>query len=345
MALVQAEEVDLTRPIAESKRGFVITTLLYRDNKFSAQNPPVETLPALRAEDGVMLWVDLSEPTDDEIREVLMTAFGFHPLAIEDCVADSPFPKLEEFDDYLYLVMHAVDYTRTEHFTTTELDLFLGKNFLVTFHRKPLKPVQAALDRYLRSSPPSVRGPDRWAHVILDLMVEAYKPALEELHASLEAIESGVLEERVAQSLFPQVVALRKEFSALRQIVRPQREIASALAEGKTRLIRAVMVPYFRELAEDLSRIESQGSAWAEQLILSFRVYLNKSSHEANDGIRVLTGITALTIPVLLISGWYGMNFRNMHELESRYGYAIAAVLTVAGTLVMLRFMRRRKWI
>ena len=323
----------------------MITTLVYRDARFVAHNPPAESLAALRTEPNVMLWVDLASPTAEETRLVLETAFAFHPLAIEDCVTDSPFPKLEEYDDYLYLVMHAVDYSQAGKFTTTELDLFLGRNFIVTFHRQPLKPVQAALDRYLKAPGTPVRGADRFAHGILDLMVEAYKPALDVLRKELEQIESGVLQEMGPDELFPRVAGLRKELSALRQIVRPQREIAAVLTQGKSRFIRPLIVPYLRDLTEELSRIESQAGAWAEQLILTFRVYLNKSGHEANLGIRVLTGITALTLPVIIIGGWYGMNFERMHETEANYSYYIAFALMVAGTAGMLLFLRRKKWL
>lgn len=323
----------------------MITTLVYRDHRFTAQNPPDATLAALRAEPNVLLWIDLAAPTDEEIKLVLETVFSFHPLAIEDCVADSPFPKLEDYDDYIYLVMHAVDYSRADKFTTTELDLFLGKNFLVTFHRLPLKPVQTALDRYLKAPGTPVRGPDRFAHGILDLMVEAYKPALDELHQELDQIEEGVLHDIEADELFPRVVALRKELSSLRQIVRPQREIATVLTQGKIRFIRPLLLPYLRDLSEDLSRIESQAGAWAEQLILTFRVYLNKSGHEANLGIRVLTGITAITLPIIVIGGWYGMNFTSMHETGARHGYFMAFALMVTGTAGMLLFLVRKKWL
>jgi len=85
----------------------MITTLVYRDNKLVGQNPLPETLATVRGEPGVVIWVDLSEPTAEETQLVLETTFAFHPLTIEDCVIDSPFPKLEEYDDYLYLVMHA----------------------------------------------------------------------------------------------------------------------------------------------------------------------------------------------------------------------------------------------
>ena len=323
----------------------MITTLVYRDAKFAMANPPIESLALLRSDPGVMVWVDICEPSDDETRHVLDTVFQFHPLAIEDCVSDSPLPKVEDYDEYLYLVMHAVDYTKTEHFTTMELDLFLGKNFLVTHHRKPLRPVNVALEKYQRVTGTPVRGPDRFAHHLLDQIVEAYKPALLELQKELDEFEQASLMNAPAKEIFPRVVALRKEFSALRQIVRPQREVATELAQGKTKLVRPTIVPYLRDLAEELARSEAQAETWSEELILAFRVYLNKSSHEANAGIKVLTGLTALTIPVLLIGAWYGMNYQHMPELEQRWTYPLAIVLMLGGTFLMLWVMRRRKWL
>lgn len=323
----------------------MITTLLFRDAKLAQQNPPAESLSALRIEPGVMLWVDLCEPSDAEIRQILETTFQFHPLAIEDCVIDTPLPKLEDYDEYLYLVMHAIHHTKERHFETTELDLFLGKNFLVTFHRKPMKGVSGALDRLLRNQGSLVRGPDRIAHMLLDLLVEAYKPVLTELQGELDGIEADALLDVPPQMLFPRIVEMRKEFSALSRIVRPQRQIAAELSSGKTKMIRSVIIPYLRDLAEDLERVESQVNAWSEQLILSFRVYLNKSSHEANAGIKVLTAIAALTIPVLTIGAWYGMNFRFLPELENRWGYPLALIITFGGTFGMLWIMRRKKWL
>jgi len=323
----------------------MISSLLYRDQKFVAQDFPPGTFAALRAEPGTLLWIDLAEPTDDEIKQVLEVAFGFHPLAIEDCVANSPFPKLEPYDDYLYLVMHAIDGDQTKAFNTTELDLFLGKNFLVSFHRNPVRAVDLARERFLKNPALLVRGPDRFAHTILDNMVEAYNPALETLRREIESLEESVLRNISAHVLFPKIVALRKQLSRLRQIVRPQREIAADHASGKHKLIRNVLLPYLRDLGEELGRIETQAGAWSEQLILSFRIYLNKSKHEANAGIRALTGISALSFPAIVISGWYGMNFDFMHELVGQYSYFIVFALTLAMTLSTFLFMRRRKWL
>lgn len=323
----------------------MVTTLVYRNNRLAVENPPTSMLASLREEPGVMMWIDLQDPSEKHVKRIMEELFQFHPLVIEDCATDSPFPKLEAYDDYLHLVMHAVDYSKTDKFTTTELDLILGKNFLVTFHRQPLRPIQAALDRYVRSPNHPVRGPDRLAHTILDYMVDAYQPALAELRQELEDIEFEALREGIAEELFPRVLTLRKELSLLRQIVRPQRQTVVELAQGKTRFIRKTIQPYLRDLGDDLIRIESQAASWSDQLILSFRVFLNKSSHEAGEGIRVLTSLTALSIPPLLIGGWFGMNFEHMDILGQGWAYPATLGVTLLATIGMAAFIRRRGWL
>lgn len=346
MVVVQKAPLDLAiSSISLATTPAMITTLVYRDHKLVAQDPSMDELAVFRTEPNTILWIDLAAPSDEETKQILEKVFSFHPLAIEDCVNDTPFPKLEAYDDYLYFVMHAVDASEAPAFKTTELDLFLGKNYLVTYHHRPLAPVNAALGRFLHATNDPVRGPDRFAHTILDYMVEAYKPPLDALRREIDKVEEGVLHDISADELFPKIVALRKQLSSLRQIVRPQREIATDLAQGKHTFIRSAVTPYLRDLAEELGRIETQTQVWAEQLIISFRIYINKSSSEANAGIRVLTAITALSFPALLIGGWYGMNYQHMSELGTLRGYPLAFALMLAGTYATYLFMRRKKWL
>jgi len=321
----------------------MINSLLYRDHKFAAENTAVETFATLLAEPGVMIWVDLAAATDEEIRVVMQEAFGVHPLTIEDCVQDTPLPKVEEMEGYLYLVMHAVDYTRADKFSTTELDLILGRNFLITFHRHPLKPLQSAMDRFRRNTSTLVRGPDRFAHTLLDLIVENYKPALEELRQEVEVIEEAVLA-RAKGGLTQEIIETRESLTTLRQTIRPQREIVAQLALGKTPFFRPKLLPYLRDLSDDLVRIEEQAKGWSEQLIFAFRLHLNRASHEANAGIRVLTGLTAITIPLLLIGSWFAMNFKYMPLLSSEPAYWVTLVVTIVSTVVMFVFLKKRKW-
>lgn len=323
----------------------MIQSFVFSEGKLVGRDLEIEALRLVRADKGLVLWVDLHNPTDEEIKTILETVFEFHPLAIEDCITPNSLPKMEDYEDYLFLVMYGVDFTRREKFNTTELDLFLGKDYLVTFHRTPLKSVQAAMDRCVKTSGVVARGPDRLAHMILDLLVGNYKPVVDELSAELEEIESTVLGEAVNKDFIPTILQVKSEISHLRQIIRPQRDVVNRLAHGDTKLIRPLMLPYFRDLRDDLIRIDETAASFADQLLTSFDLFLSKSDFQANEGIKALTALTALTLPATLIGTWYGMNFEHMPELKSPYGYPIAAGATIALTFAMWRWCKRRKWI
>lgn len=322
----------------------MIHSFIFSEGKLVGRDLEPEALRLVRADKGLVMWVDLESPTEEEIKLVLSDVFQFHPLAIEDCVTPSALPKIEDYDDYLFIVMHAVDFTRTEKFNTTELDFFLGKDYLVTFHNKSLKSVSSVMDRCVKASGIVARGPDRIAHLILDALVDNFKPITDELRGELELIEETVLSENT-ENLTPKLLEVRSELNHLRQIVRPQRDIAARLAHGESKIIRAIMYPYFRDLRDNLVRIDETAASYADQLLISFDLYLSKSGFAANEGIKVLTALTALTLPAILIGTWYGMNFAHMPELQSRYGYPIVLGITLVLTVLMFIWCKRRRWI
>jgi magnesium transporter len=237
--------------------------------------------------------------------------------------------------------MHAVDFNRTDKFATTELDLFLGKDYLVTFHPKPLKSVATAIERASKATP---RGPDRLAHILLDLLVDNYQPVMAELHAELEEIEETVLAQASRQKLVGELITVRNDFSRLRAIVRPQRDVIERLARGDSRLVRPKLLPYFRDLRDNLVRLDALAASYHERLMMAFDIYLNKAAFEANEGIKFLTAITAVTIPVMVIGTWYGMNFEHMPELRSPHGYLWASSLTLVSTVAMVIYLKKKKW-
>lgn len=322
----------------------MINSFIFSDGKLVGRDLETEALRLVRGDKGLVLWIDLENPTDQEIKTVLADIFQFHPLAIEDCATPSPMPKVDDYEDYLFLVMHAVDFTRTEKFNTTELDLFLGKEFLVTFHRKPLKSILSVIDRFVKTSGAVARGPDRIAHMVLDAMFENFKPVTDELRAELEEIEETVLS-RDSKQLIPDLLHVRTDIAHLRQIIRPQRDLVSRLAHGESKIIRAVMLPYFRDLRDDLIRIDEMTASFADQLLISFDLYLSKSDYEANQGIKTLTALTVLTLPATLISTWYGMNFEHMPELKSPLGYPVAITVTFVLTALTWLWCKQRRWI
>ncbi|MFH1499617.1 MAG: magnesium/cobalt transporter CorA [Verrucomicrobiota bacterium] len=322
----------------------MIHSFIFSDGKLAGRDLELEALRLVRADKGLYLWIDLDHPTDAEIRDVLEGIFKFHPLAIEDCVTPSSLPKVEDYEDHLFLVAHAVDFNRREEFHTAELNLFLGKDFLVTFHRTPLKSVQSVIDRCAKSAGVVARGPDRLAHLVLDAMVDNYKPVTDDLRVELDQIEETVLDDEDG-NLTERLLEVRAEINHLRQVVRPQREMIHRLAHGESKLIRAVMLPYFRDLRDNLVRIEETATTYSDQLLISFDLYLSKSDFKANEGIKVLTALTALSLPATIIGSWYGMNFARMPELDSPFGYPAAFFVTVVLTFLVYRWCKRRRMI
>lgn len=322
----------------------MIHSFVFSGGRLVGRDLEIEALRLVRADKGLMVWVDLIEPTAEEIKTVLETLFGFHPLAIEDCVTPQSLPKVEDFEDYLFIVMHAVDFTRTDKFSTTELDLFLGKDFLVTFHRRKLKLVADLVNRCVRSAGPIARGPDRLAYLLLDNLIDLYQPVTDELREEMEEIEELVLSPE-REDLTAQLLEVRGELSHLRQIVRPQRDVLHRLALGESKLIRSVMLPYFRDLRDNLVRIDETATSFSDQLLIAFDLFLSKSGFQANEGIKALTALTAVTLPAVLVGTWYGMNFARMPELHTPYGYPVVIGLTAIATGLMFAWCKRRRWI
>ncbi len=321
----------------------MIRSFIFSDGKLVGQDLELEALRLVRADKGLLLWVDLANPTPEEIKAILEVTFQFHPLAIEDCVQPNSLPKVEDYEDYLFIVTHAVDFTRTEKFNTTELDLFLGKDYIVSFHPAPLRSVTTLIDRTLKSTGVGPRGPDRVAHTLIDLIVDHYAPVIEELRAELEELEEHVLaKESVHKTLVSEMLHVRNDFTRLRTIVRPQRDVIERLARGESKMIRPKLLPYFRDLRDNLVRLEGTVAGYHERLLMAFDIYLNKAAFEANEGIKFLTAITAVTIPVMVIGTWFGMNFQNMHELD--HGYPWALGITAISTVLMVIYLKKKKW-
>jgi magnesium transporter len=311
-------------------------------------------MPTLLTDTNLFLWIDLEDPTQDEIKSILEDLFHFHPLSIEDCVMVSPSPKVDEyqpkeedkFAPYLFMVIHAVDYSRKDGlFATSELDFFLGKNFLVTYHHGPLRSVALAEERALKGALNIARAPDRVAHNLLAAIVENYKPALEELSLEIAELEQDALQRPTPETL-NKILQVKKEVLHLRQIIGPQREVLARFAEGEFKLIRAHMVPYYRNVYDGLFHISELAQSYTDSLTGILQVYLNMSSNHTGEVVKFLTMITVITTPVMIVGTWYGMNYtEQIPELKSPYGYYWAVGLTVLSTAITIWWMKRKRWL
>ncbi len=309
-------------------------------------------MPTILADTQLFLWVDLENPDEGEVRMVLNDVFKFHPLSIEDCVKESSTPKVEEylpkdddlFSPYVFLVIHAVDYSRKDGvFATSELNFFLGRKFLVTFHDKQLRSIDHTLD-ICGKKKWVAKAPDRVAHLLLDALVDNYRPALEELALEISEIEDQVLE-RTEKATLNKIIQVKKEVFHLRQIMDPQRQVLSRLARGEFQLIRPKMVPYYRDVYDGLFRIYERAQTYTDSLTGILQVYLNLSSNQTGEVVKLLTMITLITTPMMMIGTWYGMNFSSMPEISSEWGYFVVALVTLISTASTYWYFRRKKWL
>jgi magnesium transporter len=329
-------------------RSLVFTT----QGKLQSKNVEVARMSSLLDDANLFAWVDLDNPTPEETKSVLEEVFHFHPLSIEDCVAVSPSPKVEEYsphdDDkftpYLFIVIHAVDYNRKDGgFATSELNFFLGKNFLVTYHDCPIRNVAQVEESAEKGTMPVARAPDRVAHTLLDSIVENYKPALDELSLAIEELEQQALQNPARETL-NKILQIKKEVLHLRQIIGPQSDVLAQFARGEFKLIRPRLVPYYRDVYDSLIHISEMAHGYTDSLTGILQVYLNMSSNQTGEVVKLLTMITVITTPLMMVGTWYGMNFHDMPELSWKHGYWVAIVVTASSTLATILYFRKKKW-
>ncbi len=330
-------------------RSLAFTT----QGRLHTENVETFLMPTLLSDTNLFLWIDLENPTPEESKFVLEELFHFHPLSIEDCVKASPSPKVEEFqpkdDDrfasYLFMVIHAVDYNRKDGvFGTNELNFFLGKNFLVTYHEGTLRSVALTEERAIKGTMHIARAPDRVAHNLLDAIVDNYKPALDELSIEIAELEQQSLQDHSTATL-NKILQIKKEVLHLRQIIGPQREVLARFARGEFKLIRPHLVPYYRNVYDALYHISELAQNYTDSLTGILQVHLSMSSNRTGEVVKALTLITIITTPVTIIGTWYGMNFKHdMHELDWMHGYAFAFALTALTTILTYWYLKRRKW-
>src|SRR4029079_8472544 len=317
-------------------RSLVFTT----QGRLHSKDIEMFLMPTLLSDTNLFLWVDLENPTPEETKYVLEDVFHFHPLSIEDCVMVSASPKVEEyapkeedkFTPYVFMVIHAVDYSRTDGvFATRELNFFLGKNFLVTYHEVPIKSVSMTEDRAIKGTMHIARAPDRVAYNLLDSIVDHYKPAMDEVSIEISELEQQALQNPSKHTL-NKILLVKKEVLHLRQIIGPAREVLARFGRGEFKLLRAHLVRYYRDRYDALFQISELAQNYTDSLTGILQIYLNMSSNQTGEVVKLLTVITVITTPLTLIGTWYGMNFEFMAELHWKHGYMFVTCLTVTTT-------------
>ncbi len=295
---------------------------------------------------GVTLWVDIAQPTPEEGQAVLANTFHFHPLSVEDALSEIHYPKIESYDRYLYVILHGIDFRVQEHwFATLDVDFFLGDNYLVTVHAAESRSIQKLKDLCQQHARILEEGPVALMHRIIDSMVDNYEPELDELEREMDRLEEQAVL-GAGSNLMRPILEVKRDLSALRRVLVPQRDAIGRLARREFPIISSEMAYRFRDVYDHLMRYADEVTIFQDRMTGVLEGYLSAISNRLNQVMKVLTVVSTILLPMTVLVGLWGMNVM----LPQFSGGASAQFWWVVGimiamTVVMLAFFRSKHWI
>lgn len=296
-----------------------------------------------------VLWVDFENtvPSDDE--PIMRQVFDFHPLAIDDALQESHVPKIDDWDNYLYIVLHAVsfDLQNGGDITTHELDIFLGKNYVVTHHDDPIQAVDrvwAAVqrdDRYVKN------GADRLLYRLTDEVIASFMPVIDEIDDAVDRAEDQIFDKPDPLTL-EHIFTLKRATLHLRRIIGPQREVLNKMARDDYAVIDARERIYFRDIYDHLVRLYDITESIRDLVGGALDTYLSVVNNRMNDIMKTLTVITTLFMPISFIASFFGMNFFQpvaaLNTWTDRPVFILVLLITISLPVAMFFWIRRRGW-
>ena len=319
-------------------------TIHTRTPKGLERSHSLSLLPQLLA-DKTPFWLDIDEDSP-ELREALTTGLGLHHLAVEDIFQERLNPKVEDYGDYLYIVLHgiALEHDSPDDLRTVEIDLVLSSQWVVSHHPKGLTAIDEVLDECTRNLRLFDKGPGFIAHAIMDHAVDCYFPVIEAFDHDIDQIETAVVDDP-QKELLQRIFKLKRSLQRLRRVAMHQREVLLRVSRGEFELIPEKSLPFFRDIHDHFVRVSDLAEGYREGLTGVLDAYLSVVSNRMNEVMKALTLTTTIMLPLTFIAGVYGMNFDHMPELHWRYGYPLALGLMLVVAFAMVAWFRSKRWL
>jgi magnesium transporter len=294
-----------------------------------------------------VLWLDVVGLADAHVIEAIGKRFGLHGLALEDVLHVHQRAKAEEYAGSLFIVARML--ASGDMQSSEQLSLFLGKNFVITFQERPGDCFDAVRERLRQSGRARGRSADYLAYALIDAIIDAYFPTLEQLGAQLDELDDHIFRAR-GVTLFNQLHGIRRDLIQLRKLLWQHREALNTLVRSDSPLIAADTQIYLRDCLDHVVQLMDVVETDRETCISMQELYLAEISQRTNDVMRVLTLIATIFMPLSFLVGVYGMNFDssvspwNMPETKWYYGYPLSLLLMAAVAGTMLHYFWRRGW-
>lgn len=314
----------MIRTLAVQSTGAVIYDLPLKELK----NPDIK-----------WYWVDFQDPTAEETK-LLSNFFKFHPLAIEDCVEFVQRPKVDTYDTYLFVVMHSIQQKTLE---AEELDLFVAKNYAVTFHKRSIRDLNNIWFKLKKESLLQEGGPSLLMHQLMDHIVDEYFPPVYKLEDQLNEIEENTKDLTISE-LMEGVFDIRTDLYMLRRTIIPMRDLLYRIISSSSLKAYIKDEIYFQDIYDHLLKLVEMIDANRELGADIRDSYLSISSDRMNRVMMTLTVISSIFLPLTFIAGLYGMNFQYMPELTGKYNYFVVVAIMVFIAAGMIYFFAKMGW-
>jgi len=300
------------------------------------------------ADEAGMLWLDLHLVPELD-GHMLDTVFKFHPLTIEDSITARVDPaKIDDHGEYIFIVAQALrPYERGRELTSTEVDFYIGRNYVVSIHLDEVPAIEALRERCRRDDRLTSRGPDWLLHGLLDALVDEYLPIVDAVDDEIDELEARVIQQPDTR-LLQEILQVKRTALRLRRAATPQREIMNRLSRNEfSSLISAEAAVYYRDIYDHLVRVEYLVEAVRDLADGALQTYLSVVSNRLNEVMKVLTAAATIFLPLTLISGIYGMNFADNQfpSFGATWGFAAVVGTMITVAVGMLTYFRWRDWI
>jgi len=325
----------------------IVDSAVYRDGKRIVDDLPASELRHVRklaTEPGDFIWVGLHNPTEGELATV-EEEFGLHPLAIEDAFTAHQRPKLDRYEDTLFLTVKSLWYVDAHDAVETgEINMFVGKDFVVTVRHGSGSELHSAR-RELESKATALHhGPSGVVYAVCDRVVDGYLEVIASLEEDVDEVEYSVFSpQRTRDSA--RIYTLKREIAEARRAVLPLREPMRRFATGTVPGIDETSAPFFRDVLDHLSQAAETVDGLDQLLSTAFDAHIAQISVQQNEDMRKISAGAALVVVPTLIAGVYGMNFEHMPELGWRFGYLYALALMVVTSSLLWLWFKRSGWL
>lgn len=323
--------------------GCVVNCAAY-DSNGCRRNISIDAISdVLATDDGSFVWVGLYEPAAS-LLDKLQEEFGLHSLAIEDAQHAHQRPKLEIYENALFIAAHTAQQV-DGHVRFGETHMFIGARFLVTVRHGASLSFTSVRERLEREPALLAQGPSSALHAVLDFIADNYQLIAAEFERELDMLEQDVFAESYKRGTIRRLYELRKELTQMRMAVAPMQDILSQLMRTPALAIPKEGKPYFRDVLDHVARVGDTIDTLREMVSAAMNVNLSLVTVAQGEIVKKLAGWAGLLAAPTLITSWYGMNFQNMPELHGRYSYAMLIGLVTLVCVGLYRYLRRIDWL